>query len=109
MLDSQRCSANKIVSSDGRFGLPSNSNLRLGTPSPRLDSATGPEPLVLTNAERVIGRLVAQGARNQDIARQLGVSHRTVESHLSNIFSKLGIGSRVQLALWISGVPMAEV
>ena len=66
------------------------------------------EPLVLTNAERTIALLVAEGARNHDIARQLGVSHRTVESHLSNIFAKLGIGSRVQLALWISASTQTE-
>jgi DNA-binding NarL/FixJ family response regulator len=71
--------------------------------------ARSSEPLVLTTAERNIASLVAEGARNHDIARQLGVSHRTVESHLSNIFAKLGIGSRVQLALWISGSSKADM
>jgi DNA-binding NarL/FixJ family response regulator len=71
--------------------------------------AQSSEPLVLTTAERNIASLVAEGARNHDIARQLGVSHRTVESHLSNIFAKLGIGSRVQLALWISGSSKADM
>jgi DNA-binding NarL/FixJ family response regulator len=65
-------------------------------------------PLVLTVSERAIALLVAEGARNHDIARQLGVSHRTVESHLSNIFAKLGIASRVQLALWIAGSAKAD-
>jgi DNA-binding NarL/FixJ family response regulator len=82
--------------------------INLGPSSGVISSAPLPEALpsdalVLTTAERNIALLVAEGARNHDIARQLGVSHRTVESHLSNIFAKLGIGSRVQLALWISG------
>lgn len=88
------------------------------SPSPRAQAQTqtqtqpdtqSSEPLVLTAAERNIASLVAEGARNHDIARQLGVSHRTVESHLSNIFAKLGIGSRVQLALWISGPSKADM
>jgi DNA-binding NarL/FixJ family response regulator len=66
------------------------------------------EPLCLTAAERAIALLIAEGARNHDIARQLGVSHRTVESHLSNIFAKLGIGSRVQLAVWVSTSKQTE-
>lgn len=70
-------------------------------------AALAPQPSqsgqpVLTKAEQAVAVLVAEGARNHDIARQLGVSHRTVESHLSNIFTKLGFGSRVQLAVWIS-------
>jgi DNA-binding NarL/FixJ family response regulator len=66
------------------------------------------QALVLTNAERNVALLVSEGARNHDIARQLGVSHRTVESHLSNIFAKLGLSSRVQLAVWISGAAKPE-
>jgi DNA-binding NarL/FixJ family response regulator len=77
-------------------------------PASALDHTPESEPLVLTTAERTIALLVAEGARNHDIARQLGVSHRTVESHLSNIFAKLGIGSRVQLALWISSSSQNE-
>jgi DNA-binding CsgD family transcriptional regulator len=71
-------------------------------------AASPGEPLGLTAAERAIALLIAEGARNHDIARQLGVSHRTVESHLSNIFAKLGIGSRVQLALWVSTSKQTE-
>jgi DNA-binding NarL/FixJ family response regulator len=42
---------------------------------------------------------VAFGWHNQDIADHLGISVRTVESHLRHIYAKLGIASRVQLAL----------
>ena len=39
---------------------------------------------------------------NRDIAQQLGISKRTVDAHLENIFGKLGISSRVQLATRLS-------
>jgi DNA-binding NarL/FixJ family response regulator len=91
------------------FAMTPNPNPQMGflTSSTSLEASQA-APLVLTNAERTIALLVAEGARNHDIARQLGVSHRTVESHLSNIFTKLGIGSRVQLALWISSSAQSE-
>jgi len=51
----------------------------------------------MPHADRV-ARLVAQGMTNQEVARQLYVSTKTVEFHLSNIFTKLGITSRRQLS-----------
>ena len=52
----------------------------------------------LTPAELDVARLVAEGLANKDIATRLFVSPRTVHSHLSHIYSKLGMSSRVQLA-----------
>ncbi len=52
----------------------------------------------LTPQELQIARFVIDGASNRDVASQLFVSRRTVEHHLSRIFSKLGISSRVELA-----------
>jgi DNA-binding CsgD family transcriptional regulator len=52
----------------------------------------------LTPQEARIARLAAEGASNPDIADQLYVSRRTVESHLTKIYTKLGISSRTQLA-----------
>jgi ATP/maltotriose-dependent transcriptional regulator MalT len=52
---------------------------------------------VLSSAEERVAQLVAQGMTNQEVARQLYVSTKTVEFHLSNIFTKLGITSRRQL------------
>lgn len=52
----------------------------------------------LTRAERQIARLVAEGLSNAEIAAQLVVSRRTVESHLARVFRKLGIKNRTQLA-----------
>jgi RNA polymerase sigma factor (sigma-70 family) len=52
----------------------------------------------LTPQEARIARLAAEGASNPEIADQLYVSRRTVEAHLTKIYSKLGINSRTQLA-----------
>jgi len=50
----------------------------------------------LTERETEVLRLVAAGCRNQDIARELDVSIKTVEFHLSNIRGKLGVRSRTE-------------
>jgi predicted ATPase/DNA-binding CsgD family transcriptional regulator len=54
--------------------------------------------LSLTPAERDVARLVAEGLANKDIAARLFVSPRTVQTHLTHVYGKLGIASRVQLA-----------
>jgi non-specific serine/threonine protein kinase len=61
------------------------------------------EPKPLTRREREIAALVARGLGNRDIAEQLYLSKRTVDSHLEHIFSKLGFTSRTQLANWVLG------
>ena len=50
--------------------------------------------LDLTLRERAVLAGVARGERSKEIARRLGISERTVGSHLNNIFSKLGVDSR---------------
>lgn len=51
----------------------------------------------LTLRETEIARLLGQRMSNKAIARELGISHRTVGTHLSNIFRKLELGSRIEL------------
>lgn len=53
---------------------------------------------LLTESERQVARLVARGLTNPEIAGELVVSPRTVQSHTSRIYAKLGISSRAQLA-----------
>ncbi len=51
----------------------------------------------LTPTERDVVRLVGEGLGNNDIATRLFVSPRTVQSHLTHVYTKLGLTSRVQL------------
>lgn len=53
----------------------------------------------LTARERAIAGLVARGAGNKEIAHALSISVKTVKTHLTNIFKKLGVSSRLQLGL----------
>lgn len=52
----------------------------------------------LTPTELDVARLVAEGFANKEIAERLFVSPRTVQAHLTHVYAKLGITSRVQLA-----------
>ena len=58
----------------------------------------------LTEREREVAKRAAQGAANKIIARELGISERTVKAHLSAAFDKLQVPDRVQLALRVNGV-----
>jgi DNA-binding NarL/FixJ family response regulator len=53
----------------------------------------------LSEREREILRLLAEGHANKEIARQLVISERTARTHVSNILRKLGLTSRTQAAL----------
>lgn len=63
-------------------------------PGSRLAPADG-----LTGREREVLRLVGEGATNRLVARQLGISEKTVKNHLSSVFTKLGVTSRSQAVL----------
>jgi DNA-binding NarL/FixJ family response regulator len=54
----------------------------------------------LTDREEDVLRLVQQGMANKQIARQLGITERTVKAHLTKIFDTLGVSDRTQAALW---------
>ncbi|MCP5115450.1 MAG: response regulator transcription factor [bacterium] len=58
-----------------------------------------PRPL-LSKREREIVALVAQGYRNREMAEKLSISQQTVKNHLHNIFGKLGVSDRLELALY---------
>lgn len=62
--------------------------------------AEGPRGSSLTNREREVLALVGRGLANKQIARRLGISEKTVKTHLGNTFQRIGVGDRTQAALW---------
>jgi DNA-binding NarL/FixJ family response regulator len=58
--------------------------------------------VALTDRERTIARLIAEGASNPEIARQLFLSRKTVERHVSNVLKKAGARNRAELAARVS-------
>jgi len=52
----------------------------------------------LTQREREVALLVADGLRSREVAERLGIASQTVKSHLKTIFDKLGVRNRVELA-----------
>ena len=63
---------------------------------------SGPEsaPAALTARESEVLALIAQGMSNKQIASALSLGLRTVESHVSSVLGKLGLGSRTEAALY---------
>jgi DNA-binding CsgD family transcriptional regulator len=56
----------------------------------------------LTEREREVARVIAAGASNRAAAHRLHISTRTIEVHLTNVFRKVGVSSRMELALLVN-------
>lgn len=67
-----------------------------------------PEGVKLSKRELEIARLVARGLGNEEVGAALGISRRTVSTHLSRIYGRLGVGSRVELARLLTDWGLAE-
>jgi DNA-binding CsgD family transcriptional regulator len=66
-----------------------------------------PEPWdPLTAREFEVARLIAVGSTNAEIAADLGVSRKTVASHVEHILAKLGVGRRAEIAAWTASRPV---
>ncbi len=61
---------------------------------------SAPQAEPLTDRERQVLALVAEGASNKEIGQALFISERTARTHVSNILMKIGVRSRTQAALW---------
>jgi two-component system nitrate/nitrite response regulator NarL len=73
------------------------------TPAAPPPLATAPrerERSPLSQREREIVALVAQGFKNKEMAEKMFISEQTVKNHLHNIFDKLGVSDRLELALY---------
>jgi DNA-binding NarL/FixJ family response regulator len=73
-----------------------------GAPGAPAGAAQGSRQVAgdLTDREREVIGLVAQGKSNQEIARQFFISEKTVKTHISHILAKLGLKDRTQLAIF---------
>lgn len=88
--------AAKVVSS-----LQGNQSRPAATTAAGQTRAIGRDVLVdLTEREREVLRLIAQGATNREIAATLIISEGTVKNHISNILSRLGLRDRTQAAIY---------
>lgn len=64
----------------------------------------------LTDREKEVLSLVARGLANKQVARSLGITERTVKSHLGNVYQRIGVSDRTSAALWaqrnLPGLPV---
>ena len=78
----------------------------LGAHAAATEAASAPTigsgALGLTARELEVARLVASGLTNRQIAAALVISQRTAEGHVEHILTKLGFGSRAQIATWVT-------
>src|SRR5690606_19132352 len=72
-----------------------------GVRTPALARGAGVEPL--TAREREVALLAAAGRTSREIAEHLGMSTRTVDTHLARVYRKLGISGRSELAGALGG------
>src|SRR5579884_3092253 len=69
-------------------------------PPPAAPPTRDRERSPLSQREREIVALVAQGFKNKEMAEKMFISEQTVKNHLHNIFDKLGVSDRLELALY---------
>ena len=72
---------------------------------PYLGSLDRARRALLTRREQEVAALVAEGLTDQQVARRLSVSLRTVHTHLRNSYAKAGVRNRTGLANWLRSHP----
>jgi DNA-binding NarL/FixJ family response regulator len=75
---------------------------------PAQPRSEAPGPPLLTPRQERVARLVASGRTNEETAAALGITAKTVESHLIEVYRKLHVRSRTELSLVIHGLPTAN-
>jgi DNA-binding NarL/FixJ family response regulator len=69
-------------------------------PAPANNGKSARERAQLSQREREIIILIAQGYKNKEIAEKMFITEQTVKNHLHNVFDKLGVSDRLELALY---------
>ena len=72
-----------------------------GRPSRIRDASAHATLATLSQRERDVAVLVAQGRSNREIAEALVIAPRTAGTHVGNILTRLGLHSRAQIAAWV--------
>lgn len=93
---------------DGKYAIGPDSVDNLVNAVRRLSDQKQAERYGLTSREIAIVRAIAAGQTNKDIADQLGISLQTVKHHMTSIFNKTGMSSRLELALFAVRNRLAE-
>jgi DNA-binding NarL/FixJ family response regulator len=91
-----RVAAGDAVFSPRLAGFVLDAFAQVGAPAPGLD----PELDQLSPREREVLRLIARGYTYKEVARDLGISAKTVESHVSSVLRKLQLSTRHELTRW---------
>jgi len=63
----------------------------------------------LTPRELEVVSCIVEGCSNRDVAKQFSISEETVKRHLSNVFDKTGVSTRLELALFAIAHKLVEV
>ena len=90
---------NAVAAGDAVFS-PRLAGFVLDAFSSEAPPATDPELEQLTPREREVLRLIARGYAYKEVAGDLGIAVKTVETHVSSVLRKLQLSSRHQLARW---------
>jgi DNA-binding NarL/FixJ family response regulator len=72
-------------------------------------TAMNPDTDLLTPREREVSTLVAKGYTNRQVARELGISPKTVEKHVSALLEKLSLTNRSQVTRWVMENPQLNM
>ncbi|HEX4702227.1 MAG TPA: LuxR C-terminal-related transcriptional regulator, partial [Pseudonocardiaceae bacterium] len=95
--------AERVFTGCGALGFADQASRARRRPGRRATSGAEPSMLAtLTERERAVATLVAEGHTNREVANALYLSARTVEAHLTRVYAKLGLSSRSALASQVS-------
>ncbi len=97
LKDSDPATLREGIEAAARGGSPLNPRVARSMLSARREQRTEPS---LTDREREILELLRQGLANKEMSVRLGITVKTVKTHLTSLFQKLGVLDRTQAALW---------